>query len=165
MLAQAVIRHALATVGTRETARNSGPEIDAWLANVHAKPGDAWCMAWAWSMYQLACDECRLPNMVPRTAGSLRCWQLAGDVYKQHDPTPGSVVVFAHLDRDGEQDGFGHVGIVTAVNGAEVTTCEGNTNAAGSRNGDCVAEHTWNWKRGQRGNLALVGFLRFEMET
>jgi hypothetical protein len=45
-----------------------------------------------------------------------------------------------------------------------VRTIEGNTNQAGSRNGDHVAEHDWDWKAGRRGSLILVAFCQIAPE-
>lgn len=142
------------TVGTRETSTNSGPEIDQWLEYVYQPPGKPWCQAWVCSMHRIAAVHCDVPNPCPRTAGALRLWELADRRARVEHPFPGCVFV---LDT-GERGGAGHVGIVeaTAPNGT-ITTIEGNTNEAGSREGNAVARHTWIPKNGARG--VLIGYL------
>lgn len=57
----------------------------------------------------------------------------------------------------------GHIGIVATVspNGGHFTAIEGNTNEAGGREGDCVAEKTRRieWLSRPSG-LNLLGFVR-----
>lgn len=150
---------ASAAVGTVETTRNSGPEIDAWLAYVHAEPGDPWCAAFVCWMHRIAAVSCDVIQPCPRTAGALSMYAKAPEECRVDLPAPGDVFV---LDV-GEAGGAGHVGIVEVVSpsGETITSCEGNTNAAGSREGNCVARHTWVPRSGKRGRL--VGYLRFSM--
>ena len=56
-LRELVLKHARQSVGERETTKNSSPVIDGWLYDVNAKPGDAWCVAWGYSRFKLACTE------------------------------------------------------------------------------------------------------------
>jgi hypothetical protein len=60
----------------------------------------------------------------------------------------GDIVVFT----------FSHIGIVHSNNGAIITTIEGNTNAAGSREGVTVA-------RKQRSLSIIKSFIRLPMTT
>lgn len=147
---------ARSSIGIRETAHNSGPEIDRWLEYVHARPGDPWCAAWVCGMHRQAAVALDIPNPCPRTAGALRLWDLTLPECRQQFPAPGDVFV---LDT-GAPGGAGHVGIIEAVSpdGRTLTTIEANTNSAGSREGDCVARHTWNPSVGSRGKL--VGYLQ-----
>ena len=151
----ALLAQCRAAVGTRETARNSGPLIDKWLANVGQQPGLPWCVAWTYSMYQVASFEVGCDNPHPRTAGSLRLWSLSEHA-RTPLPAPGDVFVLE------KGEGRGHVGIVESVEpgaaaGGLITTVEGNSNAAGHRDGDGVYRHTWAPRDGTRGRL--LGFL------
>lgn len=152
----ALLTAARATLGIRETTRNSGPEIDAWLQYVHATPGDPWCAAYVAAVHRMAAVECDLPNPCPRTAGALRLWDLTLPECRRELPAPGDVFV---LDT-GAPGGAGHAGIVEAVNpaGDTLTTIEGNSNEAGSREGDAVVRHTWRPRDGKRGRV--VGYLQ-----
>jgi hypothetical protein len=140
----------------KETSRNSGPEVDEWLAGVGLGPGYSWCAAWVYAMHDVAARACGVANPCPRTAGALRLWALADPACRETLAAPGDVFVLDH------GHGLGHVGIVELVtpDGETVVTIEGNTNAAGSREGDQVAKHTWRPSDSHRG--ALVGYLSFE---
>ena len=153
----ALLRACEDSLGIVETTRNSGPEIDEWLKYVNAKPGDPWCIAWIASMHRIAAVQCDVPNPCPRLAGALNLYSHAIREARADLPVPGDVVI---LDT-GEPGGAGHGEIVTGVSpdGERIWTIGGNTNAAGSRNGDRVAAHEgWKPRTGVRG--ALVGFLR-----
>src|SRR5688572_19165295 len=98
-------------VGTTETTRNSGPEIDSWLRYVHAAPGNPWCVAFVAFMHRIAAVSCDTINTCPRTAGALNLYALSDDECRVDLPCPGDVFV---LDV-GEPGGAGHVGIVQVV--------------------------------------------------
>jgi len=152
----ALLNAARATLGVHETTRNSGPEIDAWLAYVHATPGDPWCCAWVCAVHRMAAVDCDVPNPCPRTAGALRLWDLTLPECRRELPAPGDVFV---IDT-GAPGGAGHVGIVEAVNpaGDLLTTLEGNGNEDGSREGTKVVRHQWRPRDGKRGRV--VGYLQ-----
>jgi hypothetical protein len=70
-------------------------------------------------------------------------------------PKPGAIVIW--LKGKGPS---GHAGIVMSVNGNTMTTIEGNTNAAGSREGDQVAEKLRTVTRNyQAEGLNIAGFI------
>lgn len=149
-----------ANLGTRETAHNSGPEIDEWLAYVRQKPGAAWCSAWAASMHLIASEACGTIQPYPRTAGALHVWELAlpeARVPPGVPPAPGDVFV---IDT-GDPGGSGHVGIVELVtpDGQTVVSIEGNSSQPGYHSAEYVAKHTWRPADGRRGKL--VGYIAF----
>lgn len=141
-----------------EGGKNRGPRIDEWNAGVHAPPGSPWCAAWVYGMHAITATACVVENLCPRTAGALKLWHLAPESCRRPLPAPGDVFV---LDT-GDPGGFGHVGIVELVtpDGETIVSIEGNTNGAGSREGDRVAKHAWKPRDGVRGTL--VGFLSFD---
>ena len=120
----------------RETAPNSGPHIDEWLAAVGCKSGDSWCAAYACAMVR----ETNPRFKFHPSASALHLLANNPNLIT-FDPRPGDLVVYDH------GHGVGHVAILTAtttVDGrlAYATTIAGNTSADGkSRNGDRVAEH------------------------
>lgn len=148
---------ARASIGTHETSPNSGPDIDRWLANVGHRPGDPWCAAWVHEMHKMAAAICLVENPYPKTAGALRTWDMADPSWRETLPAPGDVFVVEH------DNGRGHVGIVELVtpDSQTIVSIEGNTNAAGSREGDQVAKHAWKPSEGRRGRL--VGYINFSL--
>jgi hypothetical protein len=146
MTADDVLTIARSQLGVTEAARNSGPQIDLYLADVQLGPGYPWCAAFvSWCFDQAGGAD-------PRTAG---CWHMWRSYIarRAEAPAPGLVFILDH------GHGLGHCGIVETVNGdGTLTTIEGNTNADGSREGDCVARHTW--RPGIRPGL-LLGYLDF----
>ena len=148
---------ARATVGTvEEGGKNRGHQIDGWNRDVGAALGSPWCAAWVYGMHKVAAASLGIVNECPRTAGALKLWHLAPERARRPIAAPGDVFV---LDT-GDPGGFGHVGIVETVapDGLTITTIEGNTNEAGSREGNAVARHErWRPTDGKRGRL--VGYL------
>ncbi len=147
------LKQAAKNVGVRETARNSGPEVDAFLAAVGLDPGHAWCAAFVYSCFRWAAASLRIDNPCPRTAGALRLWEKTPSIWKFDEPMAGDVFVIDH------GHGLGHVGFVEVVNGEVLGTVEGNTNGGGSREGDGV------YRRTRRRAEANMGFLRFAADT
>lgn len=128
-----VAMNAAADVGVREASgRNDGPEVERYLAHVGLGAGHPWCAAFV--SYHL--DGCGVNN--PRSAWSPAFALQKDQVWTPRkafrSPRPGDVfsVWFGSLGR------VGHVGFVTGVQGAYITTVEGNTSGPGSRDGDGV---------------------------
>ena len=72
--------------------------------------------------------------------------------------TPGTIMIFSHSKVAGKNNWNGHAAMVTAqVNPRKFATIEGNTNAAGSREGDGVYQKT---RTPKQGNMLLEGFVR-----
>ncbi len=137
-LTNQVVTEAHRYIGTKETSRNSGPHIDNWLRRVQSEPGKAWCAAFAWCMLDDAIHALGLRNYLPPTAGVHKLFERA---HQHHcwwtEPGPG--MIFG-IDHGG---GLGHCGIVIEVEGdGTLATIEGNTNEAGSREGNAVAVKT-----------------------
>lgn len=138
---------AVSQLGVHEQgANNSGPEVDQYLAAVGLPPGFSWCAAFVYWCFREACRRRPLelapgveyippPVPCPRTAGAVKLWTLAETYQRVQVPAPGLVYV---LDHGG---GKGHAGIVESVSDGMVVEISGNTNAAGSREGNCVARH------------------------
>lgn len=142
-------------VGVKETARNSGPEIDLFLAAVGLRPGYAWCAAFVYFCFMRASAKLGLVNPCPRSARALGVWSLADGACKTQVATRGSLFV---LDT-GEPGGDGHIGFVEVAHpDGTIDSIEGNTNAAGSREGNAVARKlAWDPRPNRRGRL--MGFV------
>ena len=132
-LTEQVIKEAHRHIGVKELTRNSSPEIDGWLKRVGVGSGNPWCAAFAWCVLDDAIKALGCTNHLPPTASVHKLFTMA---HQHHawwtDPTPG--VIFG-IDHGG---GLGHCGIVLDVDGVKLATIEGNTNEAGSREGNAV---------------------------
>ena len=113
-------------LGVREaTGKNDGPRIKAYLAAAGLKTGAPWCAAFVSWVHQQAGDP------LPRTGWSPALFPQAK---LKKMPAPGLVfgIYFPELKR------IAHCGFVEALHGKWIYTIEGNTNPAGTREGDGV---------------------------
>lgn len=156
-------------VGLRESGGpNRGPRIEEMQRSVGAKPGDPWCVAGVYWCYQKAAADLNARSNgvhfvvpLPRTAGVLKLWNLAPNHFKlpawtsggQRPPQPGTL----GLHRSKSKPGRGHLIVVVDTYGAEIHTCEFNTNPAGSRDGDGVYE------RERGAEYCDIGYLDFTL--
>jgi hypothetical protein len=143
-LAVRTLEIAISKVGVREIGGdNRGPDVEMFQRAAKIAPGQPWCMAFInWCAEQAAKE---LGVVSPLEALSLQGFVQAHVDYfkprgkvldKSADARPGDLAVFwyASLKR------YGHVGIVERVEpGVRIFTVEGNTNAAGGREGNAVA--------------------------
>lgn len=152
-LTQQIIIEARKYIGVIETSHNSGPYIDAWLRRVHRQPGEPWRAAFAWCMLDDACDSLGLHNPLPPVAGGHLLMRMAMDHCAwMNEPGPGFLFGVDHgVDEHGNH--LSHVGIVVGLDGDALRTVEGNTNATGSREGNCVAA------RARHSEVITLGYL------
>lgn len=140
-------------VGVREAGKNSGVEVDAYLASVGLTPGFAWCAAFVHWCFHVAAVDAQERNPCPRTGGALHMRQLAEPSEIVAEPAkalPGDVFTIDH------GKGLGHTGFVELVRrDGLLQTIEGNTNGGGGRDGDGVYRRTRQLAEINR------GFLRF----
>lgn len=122
-------------IGVREaTGRNDGTDVEKYLASVHLGAGYAWCAAFVnWNLEQ--CHGAKYnksgwsPAWFPESRviytrdGIISAIPRAGDVFGIYFPSKQRIA---------------HVGFIMVWSGDKVTTIEGNTNTAGSREGDGV---------------------------
>lgn len=121
--------------------------------------GYPWCAAFVSLCVQKLCQQSIYYSSLtpPREASVSRFLNIWAKqqhclMFKPSDklfkPVKGDIVVFS----------FSHIGIVESYNGTTVTTIEGNTNAAGSREGVVVA-------RKHRSLGIIKSFIRLPMTT
>ena len=130
-----VMRIARAEIGVEEDPlkSNSGPRVNEYLASVGLGPGNPWCAAFTYWVYQNASGV--QENPLPKTGytPSLYQWGVKHErMVAAHDARPGDLVLFysSHLGR------IAHVGIVGQVTQSGLLwSIEGNTNSDGSREG------------------------------
>ena len=144
----AVLHIALAEDGVREVSsmgQNRGLRVDEYIRSTHRDPaaspphGYPWCMCFVYWCFETAARVTGRQNPCVRTASVITHWDktsgakvLAADASKDHGLVkPGMVFCKTH-------DLSSHTGIVCQVTDEGIVTVEGNTNVAGSREGDAV---------------------------
>jgi peptidoglycan hydrolase-like protein with peptidoglycan-binding domain len=141
-----IVRIAEGELKVKETSKNQGPGIEKYWPATNYPEGyrnrEPWCAAFAaWCVREAGLREGWLKKDAarPRSA-AVREWvpaalRLGWEVFGPRDglrfPSAGDVVVFTSS----------HMGIVTDFDGTWVHTIEGNTNAAGNREGKFVMRH------------------------
>lgn len=148
LLLAEVIRVASAEDGVKEDpaiGQNRGHRVDQYITvtglNPAANPphGYPWCACFVYWCFHQAFFNLHVVNPCTRTAGVVSHWNktkgkkvLAAAVHADHTlVTPG--MIFCKSD-----DVHSHTGIVIHTTDAGIVTVEGNTNQAGSREGDSV---------------------------
>lgn len=121
-----ILNIARSQLGVREaTGHNDGPAVERYLAYTGHKKGAPWCAAFvSWVFGQAGYGQ-------PRTAWSPALFPKARQVAE-----PGPAVVFGIYFAD--KGRIAHAGLVEKQRGHWLYTIEGNTNLAGSREGDGV---------------------------
>jgi hypothetical protein len=137
LAAQAIVE-ATGQLHVKETAHNSGPMIDAYLRAVGLPPGNPWCAAFVFWCFEEASrhlshgQPAAVFNPLPRTGSVHTLWERAPVEWRTNTPNRGAVAI--HLN----PDGHGHCGLWLASSLTHAATLEGNTNEAGSREGNSV---------------------------
>jgi hypothetical protein len=144
-------------VGLKETSRNSGPVIDGWLAGVGQLPGASWCAAAVHGCAGEAASALGIANPCPKTASVLKLWERLQRC-RVPMPFPGCLYFVSH------GKGQGHVGIIeTVAPSGLVEELSGNTNAAGSREGNAFERHEWLWMLKKAHGGDVLGYADLEM--
>lgn len=132
---QQVVAIAESQLAVRESSgNNDGVQVQAFLATTGLKGNYPWCAAFlSWTFIQASVKA-------PRSAYAPD-WFRQNVVYRQHTPTitpftsKPAQVFGLYFESKGR---VAHVGMITGESRLSYTTIEGNTNAAGSREGDGV---------------------------
>lgn len=151
-LQQKALDIAITQIGVEEAPghKNTGKQVEKYLAAVGLGPGYSWCMAFAYWCHQQAAEAMGRKVLMYRTGGVLEQWRQRKDKYRAITPQPGDIFI---MDMG---KGQGHTGIVEKVNEDDtISTIEGNTNDEGSREGYEVC-------RRRRPRNKILGYLRFE---
>lgn len=152
-------------VGKREIKGNKGffnKAFDTLMRSVGFKTGHAWCSYFAELVWTEAYkdDKPMLKLIKKQFSGSsyrtLQRFKALGMV--SDTATPGSIVIWRRK-KDGKYTTLGHVGIVIKADVVSFETVEGNTNGAGSREGDVVADKVRPYDWEVRNGLELAGFI------
>ena len=121
----------------------------------------AWCALFAELVWTEAYKGSGLVNVLKKlfsasATTTYKNFDIDGTFKVSQTPQIGAVVIWRH--GSGWQ---GHAGIVVSIDGDNIGTVEGNTNAAGGREGIEVAAKVRKWKDApyQANGLNLVGFI------
>lgn len=150
-LQQKALEFAQSQVGVEEAPghKNTGKDVEKYLAAVGLGPGLSWCMAFMYWCHLQAADAMGRKVLMFKTGGVLEQWRQRKDKYRALTPIPGDVFIMDF------GKGTGHTGIVEKVEDDVIHTIEGNTNDDGSREGYEVCRRT-------RPRNKILGYLRFE---
>lgn len=137
-LAEATVAYAKSQVGVQEHPKgsNCGTEVERYLSYVNLPKGKSWCAAFVSYCTGTSAADLSMDSTLKPSGGALALYfknrELAIDA-----PTDNCIFVIDH------GGGLGHTGFVVTVNpDGTATTCEGNTDPQGGREGYMVAERT-----------------------
>lgn len=168
MIGPAVIKVAASLLYIREkTGNNDHPMIDRMFDYLGLPHNLSWCLAFCLWCVHMAVN----PMPYPKIARCSTFWEKAqaNDFkYKTFDaedvawgiekPLPGDIMVFSHSRVAGRNNWNGHAALVEKpITLRKWATIEGNTNGAGSREGNGVYRKV---RTAKQGSLALEGFVR-----
>jgi hypothetical protein len=151
-LQEKALEIAIAQIGVQEDPghKNTGKQVEKYLARVGLGPGYSWCMAFDYWCFDEAAQKMGRKNPLFKTGGVLEQWRQRKGEFRVVTPQPGDIFI---MDMG---KGQGHTGIVEKVNEeGTVDTVEGNTNDVGSREGYEVC-------RRKRSRSKILGYLRFQ---
>lgn len=159
-----IIDIARSYVGQREKPGNTGfldKQLEADMRSVGWVPGHSWCAYFiemvAWKAYPDRVESIK-GLFVPSAVNSYRNLLRAG--YKSSmEPKVGSFMFMQKMN-DSIALWQGHCGIVSHVTDSKNFRCiEGNTNSAGSREGDSVQEKSRVVNPNVENGLKIIGFV------
>jgi hypothetical protein len=161
-----IIDVAKSYIGQTEIKGNKGfidPDFEDLMRSVGFQTNHAWCSYFAELVWRQAYahDPAALAIIKKLFSGSsyrtLRNFEKAG--YKAEKTARAGSIVIWRKKRNWEYSRFGHVGICIEVGDDYFKTVEGNTNAAGSREGETVAMKTRKYSFQKENGLELAGFI------
>jgi hypothetical protein len=121
-------------IGVREaTGKNDGKQVEAYLRATGLGKGYSWCAAFVRWCFDQAGVKTSITAWSPSAHNSRNVVYHKRQLLKQVQPADVFTLWYSHLKR------VGHTGFVDRIeNSKVVVTVEGNTNQAGSREGDGV---------------------------
>lgn len=152
-------------IGKKEKPNNSGFEdkqLEKDMRAVGWQPGWAWCASiqekWIREAYPKRAKELN-GFFVPSAVATFRNLKNAGFSVSMV-PTEGALVFWQRM-KDGHALWQGHAGVVAEViNETEFISIEGNSNRAGSREGDSVQEKRRLVRGDVENGLKVIGFVK-----
>lgn len=154
-IANLLIAEAEKWIEVRENGFNKGVEVEMFQKAVDGKAqGEPWCMAFSQFVVKQVCTLLGVENPLPQVAGEhcMSVWSGTPGVYRNQEGGRGHMPIW---NKKGTSSG--HTGLSVDQGKFYFNTIEGNTNKAGSREGDGV----YRKKRAMTspGSLQLKGFI------
>lgn len=134
---------------TEHGGNNRGDWPDFFNASIGLDPKGAypWCTSALYCAFKEAARQKGVPNPFPKTAKAVSVYTLANEGYRVVNPSAGDVGILDHgkewaseLSSGGRLTDNGHCLMAIATVDGDVS---GNTNGAGSRDGDRFAVKMW----------------------
>lgn len=150
-------------IGQKESAGNVFPDSSPLGKALHKagqKNGEAWCAYFVEAVFVEAFPEKEPALTRLFSASAVKTYEnfKAAGYTVSDKPKPGDIVIWQRY-KDGVKLWQGHAGIVTdVINANRFKTIEGNTNSAGSREGDSVQRKERTLTRLANG-LNVLGFI------
>jgi len=122
-------------IGVREVGNNAGPDVEKYLKSAGVPKGSAWCASYVYWTYQ-KCDSnfvINSPAWVPSWFPKSKLIFSLGKINKR-SPQKGDLIGIYFP----EKGRLAHIGIFDSESEDFIISVEGNTNEAGSREGDGV---------------------------
>lgn len=122
-------------IGTREKGNNAGAEVEYFLSVAGLSKGNPWCASFIYAIFK-ECDrdfKLSAPGWVPSWFPQKKLIFVRGKMDIK-PPQAGDLIGiwFANKNR------LAHIGFYESEDNEFITSVEGNTNEAGSREGDGV---------------------------
>jgi hypothetical protein len=145
-LAELTIQIALSYDGVREVGGNNrGPEVEKFQASIGLEPGDPWCAAFVCFCIKKAAEQLGITPKFEYGGSVYKLWTRNPDLQLSSPDTNCIFLINHGLSKSGTR--IGHMGFcITPYQESpaypdeiffdKLETMEGNTNAAGSRDGD-----------------------------
>lgn len=167
-----IVKVAKSYVGQREKRNNAGfldPEFERKMRAIGFQTGHPWCMYFPELVWIEAYEKFN-PEAIPflkeffsgsvmRTRNNFRSEkaQKLGFRYVTSNPEPGDLVIWENARNSAQ----GHGGIYEISSGSQFfKSIEGNTNAAGGREGEVVARKNRSSAINRGNSLILRGFIK-----
>jgi len=169
-----IVQTAKSYIGMKEVGKNAGFEnaiFEEKMKGVGFDSGEAWCSLFAELVVCEAYGKLdstyiyKLQKIFSENAyKTYTNFKNAKGFKVSNKPEPGNIVFWqSYKNNEPVKNGSwftGHVGIVTGVHQLYFDTVEGNTNAAGSREGQGVYEKKREYDFYKNTGLRLLGFVK-----
>jgi len=157
----AMIAVALSQVGVREHGFNKGKEVEEYQKVVDGKAKqEAWCMAFVQWVTKRVCNQYGIESVLFKSENCQQVYIHTPAKYQSSAPVIGG----CFIQQSRTESHKGHTGIIRTGSVAGVfRSIEGNTNSAGSSEGDGVYTKyrysAGNPSRRMRGHIDIVAMI------
>lgn len=139
-------------IGIREVGINRGPVVSKIIKTAGGIPGQSWCMWFVRYCVEMVCEAIGIRNPMPKNgscSGQLHYAMgtysgmkvlIINNYFDVNEIQPGDIFIFKHGEyRPGDENRYWNAHTCFAgknLGNGNFETIEGNTNKAGSREGD-----------------------------